>query len=121
MDSEAAASFFWSLASAVDTFVNVRTSPGISRSENLFTEKKWRIDPADLGVLEVGQRVCNGEKKDGKPASHTFLKRIAKMANLYQYCTPFEANRWFSATWVREERGIQNRNDFFTLSILQQT
>ena len=37
--------------------------------------------------LEVGQKVCYGEKKEGEPVSHRFCMRIAKMANLYQYCT----------------------------------
>lgn len=106
---------FLVLYSACDTLVNVGTSPGISRCENLFTEKRMANDPADLGVLKVGQGMCDGEKKDGKPASHTFFKRIAKMANLYQYCTPFRGNRWFSRTWIREESAVQNRNDIFHL------
>jgi len=42
---------------------------------------------AGPATLEVGQRVCCGGKNDGKRIDHSYLLHIAKMANLYQYCT----------------------------------
>ena len=52
----------------------------------------------------VGQGVCQGGKKGGEPDNHRLFTRIAKMANLYQYCTPSGGYRWFPKAWIREKR-----------------
>ena len=42
--------------------------------------------------------------------------RIAKMANLYQYCTSSECNRWFAKAWIRtnSDQDPLTRTIFFT-------
>lgn len=67
-------------------------------------------------TLEVGQRVCDREKQDGKPINHGFFMRIAKMANLYQYCTSSGVIVGFHKAWVsaKSRSGTVNRNDIFT-------
>lgn len=41
--------------------------------------------------------------------------RIAKMANLYQYCTSSEGNRFLAKTWTEANSDQQtiDRNDIF--------
>jgi hypothetical protein len=67
-------------------------------------------------TLEVGQRVCDGEKVDDMPINHRNFMRIAKMANLYQYCTSSGVIVGFPKALIsaKSRSGTVNRNDIFS-------
>jgi len=107
-------------ASVYTPAVNVYNSARYRTGNKVFFSWKWRIERNNTYASEIGQRMRNGEKKDGKRINHGFLSVLQRWQIYPNIALLRGVIVGFRQAWIstKKRSGTVNRNDIFHLSII---